>query len=44
MAEKYGHIARMEEIMVRQEETVKKLEKLLGDMDAQQKDYEALFR
>ena len=44
MAEKYGHITEMENIMVRQEKTVRKLEALLNELDAQQKDYETLFK
>ena len=43
MKNKYEHISRMENIMVRQEETIKNLEAVLSELDAQQKDYEALF-
>ena len=42
MEKNYQHITKMENIMVRQEATVKKLEAVLDELDAQQKDYEAL--
>lgn len=42
MEKNYQHITEMENIMVRQEATVRKLEAVLEELDAQQKDYEAL--
>ena len=42
MEKKYEHITQMEQIMVRQEETVKKLEAVLEALDAQQEDFRAL--
>ncbi|MGI5977054.1 MAG: DUF4298 domain-containing protein [Candidatus Limivicinus sp.] len=42
MDKKYEHITRMENIMTRQENTVKKLEAVLEELDSQQADYEAL--
>ena len=38
----YEHITKMENIMVHQEEVIKKLEALLAELDALQGDYEAL--
>ena len=43
MAKNYEHITKMENIMVRQEKSVEKLESLLDELDGQQKDYEALI-
>ena len=42
MEKNYDHIIKMENIMVNQENTIKKLEKILEELDAQQEDYEAL--
>lgn len=42
MKKNYEHITKMENIMVRQETAVKKLEAVLDELDSQQKDYEAL--
>ena len=39
----YEHITEMENIMVRQEGTLKKLEAVLSELDAQQEDYEKLL-
>lgn len=43
MKSKYDHITKLENIMVRQEKTITKLESLLKELDAQQKDYETLY-
>lgn len=42
MKKKYEHITKMENIMVRQEEAVRKLEEILKEIDSCQKDYEKL--
>ena len=42
MEKNYDHITKMENIMVRQEEAVKKLEAILEEIDAQQEDCKAL--
>lgn len=42
MSNKYEHITKMENIMVRQEENVRKLEFMLKVLDDEQKNYEAL--
>ena len=42
MEKNYNHITKIEQIMVHQENTVKKLEEILAELDAQQKDYTAL--
>lgn len=43
MEKKYEHITRMENIMMRQEETIWKLEAVLKELDEEQADYEALY-
>lgn len=43
MEKSYEHITRMENIMVQQEAVVRKLEAILEELDAGQKDYEALW-
>ena len=42
MERDYSHITRMENIMVRQERTIRELESVLEKLDHQQADYEAL--
>lgn len=42
MERDYSHIVKMENIMVRQEQTIRKLESVLEELDCQQADYEAL--
>ena len=42
MEKSYEHITRMENIMVKQETAIRKLESVLDELDAQQKDFEAL--
>ena len=42
MEKNYDHITKMENIMVNHEKTIKALEKILEELDAQQKDYEEL--
>ena len=42
MEKNYDHIIKMENIMVNQENTIKKLEKILEELDANQEDYAAL--
>ena len=43
MKNQYKHITEMENIMVRQENTLRELEKVLDKLDKQQEDYAALF-